>query len=236
MNPSTRPVVAGRYGRDPTGLPQGPIALTNLAGVPAANDSYPEPPYEEVPFTVAGPPVDNASLTVHIEWANPATDWDLYVVDADGDLVTSSASGGTTEENAALFDPLPGEYTARIVNYEGGETDDWTNGSATFASATPATPGVKEAWQLTCEDEEGRVRATRSLVIDRGDRVNVGRVCSSAAFAKAKRQSPSYSRRPQWTRLLCAPRPRQPGGFVRPGGTSSLSAQAGVGLDLIPRG
>ena len=188
MNPSTRPVVAGRYGRDPTGLPQGPIAMANPAGIPAANPAYPEPPYEEVPFTVAGPPVDNGSLTVHIEWANAATDWDVYVVDADGDLVTSSASGGTTEENAILFDPIPGEYTARIVNYEGGETDDWTNGSVTFASATPAVPGEQEAWQLSCEDEQGRVRATRSLVIDRGDRVNVGRVCRSAAIARAKRQ------------------------------------------------
>jgi hypothetical protein len=46
---------------------------------------------------------------------------------------------------------------------------------------------IKEAWQLTCEDQEGRVRGTRNVVVDRGDRVNVGRVCSGAGLAMAKR-------------------------------------------------
>ena len=34
VNPSTRPLVAGRYGRDATGPPQEPIALVNPPGVP----------------------------------------------------------------------------------------------------------------------------------------------------------------------------------------------------------
>ena len=37
MNPSTRPVVAGRFGRDPVGPPQARITLANPAGQPAEN-------------------------------------------------------------------------------------------------------------------------------------------------------------------------------------------------------
>jgi hypothetical protein len=193
MNPSTRPVVAGRYGRDPTGPPQGAITLANPPGQPAENAEadYLEGAYESIPFTVAGPPaVDNGRMTVHIQWSNPDTDWDLYIVDAEGDPVTSSASFGDTDEDAVLFDPPPGQYTAHVVNFDqidGAPFDDWTGGSVTFDSPTPLVPGVKEAWTLSCEDEEGRQRATRNLVVDRCDRVNVGRVCSSAALAKAKR-------------------------------------------------
>ncbi|MDQ5832896.1 MAG: peptidase M14, partial [Actinomycetota bacterium] len=190
---STRPVVAGRFGRDATGPPQAAIALANPAGQPAENTGGPlTGPSETIPFTVAGPPaVDNGRMTVHIEWTNPATDWDLYVVDAAGEIVTSSAAFGDTTEDAVLFDPPPGQYTAYVINYDqvdGALYDDWSGGLLSFQSPTPLTRGPQEAWTLTCEDEEGRLQAVRNLVVDRGDRVNVGRVCSSAAFARAKRQ------------------------------------------------
>ncbi len=55
-----------------------------------------------------------------------------------------------------------------------------------FRSPTPRFYGPKEAWQLTCEDEEGRVRAMRDVVVDRGDRIDVGRVCSRAAIARGE--------------------------------------------------
>jgi hypothetical protein len=194
MNPSTRPIVAGRYGRDPTGPPQSQILFANPAGQPAENveANYLDGAYEAIPFTVAGPPeVDNGKMTVHIQWSNPETDWDLYVVNAAGEVVTQSASFGDTTEDAVLFDPPPGQYTAHVVNFDqvdGAPFDDWTNGSVTFASPTPLRRGPKEAWTLTCKDRGGHLRAIRDLVVDRGDRVNVGRVCSSAAIARAKRQ------------------------------------------------
>ena len=57
MNPSTRPVVAGRDGRDPAGPPQANIPLANPAGQPAENtENYPAGPNEAIPFTVQGPP------------------------------------------------------------------------------------------------------------------------------------------------------------------------------------
>ncbi|HEY6780219.1 MAG TPA: M14 family metallopeptidase, partial [Thermoleophilaceae bacterium] len=130
VNPSTRPVVAGRDGRDPTGPPQADIAFDNPEGLPAETTAYPAQPYESIPFTVQGPDdgIDNGKLTVHIQWTNPETDWDVYVVNADtGEIVTQSASFGDTTEDASLFDPPPGNYVAQIVNYDQVQDppDDW---------------------------------------------------------------------------------------------------------------
>ena len=63
VNPSTRPLVVGRYGRDPQGPPQPDQAVTNPAGTPA------EGAYEETTFTVGGlPQYDNGTATVVIGW------------------------------------------------------------------------------------------------------------------------------------------------------------------------
>jgi hypothetical protein len=192
MNPSTRPLVAGRYGRTPVGPPQAQIDLANPAGQPAENTegNYQDGAYESIPFTVGGPPeVDNGKMTVHIEWGNPETDWDLYIVGPDGEVVTQSASFGDTTEDAVMFDPPPGQYTAHVVNFDqvdGQPFDDWSSGRVTFESPRPTTYGPSESWQLTCEDEDGRVRASRALFIERGDRVNVGRVCEGFSAAKAR--------------------------------------------------
>jgi murein tripeptide amidase MpaA len=182
VNPSTRPVVAGRHGRDPTGPPQETITFDNPAGIPAENVNYPSGPYESIPFTVNGPPdVDNGRFTVHIEWGNPQTDWDIYVVDSDGTVVAQSASFGDTTEDATLFDPPPGEYTVHVVNFDQVQSppDDWTNGNVTFQSPTPRNEtGVKESWTLTCVGSDGKVKATRQVIVDRGQRAQVGNACA----------------------------------------------------------
>jgi hypothetical protein len=184
VNPSTRPVVAGRDGRDPTGPPQEGITFANPAGIPAENVDYPpEPPYEAIPFTVKGPAdgVDNGRMTVHIEWANPETDWDIYVIGPNGQIVSQSASFGDTTEDASLFDPPPGDYTVHVVNYDqvSNTPDDWTGGRVTFSSPNPkVVTGTKESWTLTCLDANGRVKATRQVTVDRGQRAQVGNACT----------------------------------------------------------
>jgi Zinc carboxypeptidase len=183
VNPSTRPLVAGRHGRDPTGPPQETITLPNPAGIPAENTNYPAQPYESIPFTVKGPAegVDNGRFTVHVEWANPETDWDIYVVNSAGTVVTQSAAFGDTTEDATLFDPPPGEYTVHVVNYDQVQSppDDWVNGNVTFQSPKPRIEtGTKERWTLTCTGSDGNVRATRQVTVDRGQRVQVGNACA----------------------------------------------------------
>ena len=186
VNPSTRPVVAGRHGRDPTGPPQGPIPLPNPPGVPAENTVYPPGgPTEEIPFTVQGPAdgVDNGWMTVHIEWGSPDTDWDVYVIGPSGEIVTQSASFGDTTEDAILFDPPPGQYRAVVVNYDQvmNTPDDWFGGEVTFRSPDKRfESGVKEAWTLTCTDARGRLQSSRQVVVDRGAVAHVGNACTPA--------------------------------------------------------
>jgi hypothetical protein len=189
VNPSTRPVVRGRHGRDATGPPQAAIDLPNPDGIPAENVSYPDEPFEAIPFTVQGPPsVDNGKMTVHIEWSNPETDWDLFIVNSEGEVVTQSASFGDTTEDATLFDPPPGEYTAHVVNYDQVQEplDDWTAGRVTFESPRPTSYGPQERWQLTCMRPNGRVVGSRAVVVDRGQRVDVGNVCGGQQSRAAK--------------------------------------------------
>jgi hypothetical protein len=183
VNPSTRPIVAGRHGRDATGPPQDPIALPNPPGVPSENTIYPpDGPVEKIPFTVRGPAdgVDNGRMNVHVEWSSPDTDWDLYVLGPNGDIVTQSASFGDTTEDASLFDPPPGQYTAVVVNYDQvmNTPDDWFDGQVTFRSPTPRIQtGIKESWTLTCRDSRGNVQGSTQVVVDRGAVAHVGNAC-----------------------------------------------------------
>ena len=186
VNPSTRPLVAGRHGRDPTGPPQSRITLENPPGIPAENTAYPpDQPYESIPFTVKGPAdgVDNGRMTVHIQWESPDWDWDIYLIGPNGQIVSQSASFGDTDEDLSLFDPPPGDYTLHVVNYDQvmNTPDDWSRGSVSFRSPTPKIEtGTKESWTLTCLDANGRVRATSQVTVDRGQRAKVGNACSPA--------------------------------------------------------
>lgn len=187
LNPSTRPYVAGRFGRKPAGPPQATITLPNPAGQPAENtESNPlDGAYESIPFTIEAPPkVDNGTANVHIEWGNAATDWDLYIVNADGKIVGQSASFGDTDEDAALIDPLPGEYRAIVVNYDqvdGAPYDDWSGGNVTFKNPLPPLIGVKESWTLTCEKPNGQLVSVRQVIVDRGQKVDLGNACAKPA-------------------------------------------------------
>ncbi|MFW6869425.1 M14 family metallopeptidase [Nocardioides sp. CPCC 206347] len=184
VNPSTRPVVAGRDGRDALGPPQGPIALANPAGQPGENTGDPlAGAHEEIEFEVEGlPTYDNGRMAVHIDWGDANTDWDLYVYDAAGNLVAQSAAFGDTTEDAVLFDPPPGTYTAVVVNFDqvdGQAFDDWGNGGVTFQSPRPRVENpVKEAWTLTCKRPNGTLASPIEVIVDRGGRADIGDACA----------------------------------------------------------
>ncbi|MGH3367547.1 MAG: M14 family zinc carboxypeptidase, partial [Nocardioidaceae bacterium] len=178
VNPSTRPVVAGRYGREPQAPTEPDQDLANPAGTPAEMES------ETVQFRVQGMPTyDNGTAVVNIEWPDGAVDWDVYVYDDRGRLVAQAASLADPEK-ASLVDPLPGTYTVEVQNYSGGATSDWT-GSVDFQPPTPPSyTGIKEAWMLTCVNRRGQVEASREVIVDRGESVDVGNACSQPATAE----------------------------------------------------
>ncbi|UYM05877.1 M14 family zinc carboxypeptidase [Solicola gregarius] len=177
VNPSTRPLIAGRWGRDPEGPPQEETALTNPDGIPEVGGS------EETTFTIQGPEdgVDNAVATVEVGWPGPVdVDWDVTVLGPDGEEVGSAATLDNPEK-ANLIDPVPGEYTVVVNNYGGGDAaSDW-NGKVTFRGPDPADyTGFKEAWTLTCTNaNSGKVVATRDVVVDRGETAALGNACKA---------------------------------------------------------
>ena len=96
------------------------------AVTPVVTSSSSDPStYEDFPFTIK-PSEKNGTINVHIDWLNPADDWDLYVYrkGAGGALQTVGQSAGappSNEENAvADSQGIPmkaGVYVARVVNY-----------------------------------------------------------------------------------------------------------------------
>jgi hypothetical protein len=191
LTPSTRPIVAGRLGRDPTGPPQANVPLVNPPGIPALNPSggFQTGESESIPFTVQGPAdgVDNGRFTVHVEWTDATVDWDLYVVNAAGQVVAQSAAFGDTTEDAVLVDPPPGDYRAIVVNFDQGARnpdpatwDDWT-GEVRFRGPDPTTIGPKEAWVMACTAPDGTQLASREVVVDRGQALDVGNACRAPA-------------------------------------------------------
>jgi hypothetical protein len=177
VNPSTRPLVAGRSGRRPQAPAQPGIALTNPAGVPAVGQT------ESTTFEIKGMPTyDNGRALVTVGWPGTAgdedLDWDVTILNAAGDVVGGSATLDDPEV-ATLIDPVPGVYTVEVTNYAGGTAaSDWT-GKVTFEQPrAPITSHIKEAWTLTCSMPNGRLIASRQVVVDRSRAVNVGHACS----------------------------------------------------------
>ena len=179
VNPSTRPVIAGRWGRDPTGPPQPGMDLENPPGIPEENkDLSFDGPLETTTFTVEDGEYDNAFAEVSVGWGNAETDWDVYVEGPDGEIVGSAATLNDPEE-VLLRDPVPGEYTVYIFNYDQADPDnpdDWT-GSVDFRGPDPKEIGETEPWILTCTDPSGKVRNVEEVVVDRGESVDVGNAC-----------------------------------------------------------
>jgi hypothetical protein len=176
VNPSTRPAVAGRSGRDPQGPAQPSVTLTNPVGVPQVGQS------EFTTFQIEGlPRYDNGRARVIISWpgtaGDEALDYDVFVYNSSGDVVAQAASLADPEV-AALIDPVPGTYTVEVNNYAGGSAAaDWTGRVEFDQPQPPVTSTVKEAWMLTCAKPGGHVVSSRRVVVDRGRTVDVGNAC-----------------------------------------------------------
>ncbi|GAA4125290.1 M14 family zinc carboxypeptidase [Knoellia locipacati] len=174
VNPSTRPLVVGRYGRDPVAPTAPSQTIANPAGVPAVGAS------EFSNVTIQGlPTYDNGKVVFNFSWpGGTAVDWDFYIYDAAGNQVASAATADNPETATAL-DPVPGGYRIEANNYDGGSTStDWS-GTMSFLPPDPAiVTGVKEAWNLTCTSTKGKVLSTRSVIVDRGQSVDVGNPCN----------------------------------------------------------
>jgi hypothetical protein len=140
----------------------------------------------------SGPGIDNAFATVRVEWASPASDYDVEVyrdsngndkVD-DGEPVEGSSGQGTTDFEQVTLGPDPsGKYILRVVNFAAGEPYDVL---VTFAKPTFAA-AQRENWTLSCETFGGAVLDTRELFVARGERATVNLQACAAALREAFR-------------------------------------------------
>src|SRR3989475_9382789 len=119
------------------------------------------------------------SVTITIQWASSSNDFDLYIYrQSDGQQVGSSASGGTTSEQVALQNPMPGVYEVRTVpflvitsDYTGSATLTFTTGGPTnnpsfptggisFGAHTIVDPQRTEGEPLVHIDQAGNIWET----------------------------------------------------------------------------
>lgn len=183
INPSTRPLVAQGSGSEATGPPSdplqfsgGPTTTTPCADAETEDSSC----WNDAPFIAPDDPAhDNDSAVVRIEWATPASDWDMKVFkDTNGDgssegetnPIGTSATGPSTSEQATISGDalVPGEkYVARVISFAGSEPYD---GTVTFEGPSPRIEPQRERWKVTCLNRKGKPTGHRKLYIERGQR------------------------------------------------------------------
>jgi hypothetical protein len=139
------------------------ITSVHYTGGPFANDNQSSPigetppvcasdaaPCDDFAATVSIPATDPQGyvLTVRVSWANLGSDFDLYVLDASGNVV--GQGGGSSNPEVASFVVPPHQdttYTVRVVPFAvahgaGGDTYDGNVTLAAIAAPPPSPPPV----------------------------------------------------------------------------------------------
>jgi hypothetical protein len=198
INPSTRPIAAQAHGRPATGSPSPPITRSTQPAPTPPCPTYPDScapgSTKDEPFEIpTGAGVDNGFATVRVDWASPASDFDLYIYKdvngngvsdaADGDPIASSAAGETKFEETTIGPDPTGKYVARIVNF--AAADPTYDFKVSFSGPDPYKPATTETWKLTCESFSGTVLTSQDVLINRGQQQDPGLQRCTAAFARA---------------------------------------------------
>ncbi|HET8603384.1 MAG TPA: CARDB domain-containing protein [Marmoricola sp.] len=87
--------------------------------------------------TPAGYDTDH-QLKIDVQWPNTAADFDVYVLDASGNVVGTSASSADPEE--VTLPPTTGDYTVRVVPY--APLGDSYTAKAELVTKSTSTPGT----------------------------------------------------------------------------------------------
>jgi hypothetical protein len=199
VGPSTRPFVYGtrfpskdvKDGR--TDTINGTAPPDQSGGAGGDND------HVDHPFTITD--ADNARrVTIDLEWTAGVQDMDMevYKKTADPDepqqVATSGNPPGQPEE-AVLENPESGDYFVRVVNFLAapGTPYTLTIKRQTAGPDTITISGKTEAWHMTCETPDGKVRQARDVTVWRGDVSKQNFRCGQKAQKKPKRFSRARS-------------------------------------------
>ncbi len=95
----------------------GPFAAANVTGAAGDPDCSAPQSCDDYTLHVATPAGYGSAhtLAVKVGWGQSAADFDLYVLDAAGHVVGSSASSADPEQ--VVLPPTSGDYTVRVVPY-----------------------------------------------------------------------------------------------------------------------
>ncbi|HEU5140169.1 MAG TPA: PPC domain-containing protein, partial [Bacillales bacterium] len=125
----------------------GPFVVPNITGTTGDVQCGTATPCDDYHLTVNTPAGygDDHILKIQIKWANSTADFDLYVLDSEGNTVATAAS--TSDPETVILPPTSGEYTIRVVPYAPlGETftgtvtlEDKPKNNAKKADVTPPT-------------------------------------------------------------------------------------------------
>ena len=203
INPSSRPIIEKDRGRNKQGEPSPPqtyeYGATPNGKVPCTPALICAPGNDDRQLKIpTGPGIDNGSVKIRIEWATPASDYDLKIFRPGAsaisqDTLASSTQRTTNYEEVELLEPT-GEYLVRIANVNGVEP--W-EGTVTFGPPEPFKKGTTENWTLTCE-YQGQTLQTTSVLIARGEvkRPDLGACDRRVQEIKAGPQPPATTQPP----------------------------------------
>ena len=172
VNPSTRPIVMSRR-------------AAILAEEPATSETWEgmTPPLNESADTTWVLPADADAAQISLDWLAPDDlDLEVYRQEADGTLTKVGSSGNVPglKEQVLLSEPTAGTYILRVINFA-AVTPTYTLTAETFQTDVVITPGLVEAWTLTCE-VDGEVLQRIPVIVDRGQQAKVDlRPCERAA-------------------------------------------------------
>ncbi|HET7656985.1 MAG TPA: CARDB domain-containing protein [Bacillales bacterium] len=95
----------------------GPFTVPNVTGTTGSVQCGTATPCDEYHLSVSTPASygTDHNLKIEIKWPNSAADFDLYVLDANGRIIASSASSSDPE--TVIMPPASGDYTIRVVPY-----------------------------------------------------------------------------------------------------------------------
>ena len=239
VNPSTRPF-EGEEKRVPGEISTTPARVEEFENEEEMRPSeLPQeegddrPTFVDRQFTIAQ---DEATrrLRVALEWPGQTDDYDLSLHRRleDGTLEEVDTSGNSLslpEEIIVEADALkPGEYVVRVHNFL-AQNQEWHARVERFeAGPDVVTPGVREAWTLTCEDGSGNVLETQEVFVDRGQGVSVDLACAAGGPGPDPDPDPNPSPGPGGR-----PNPSGPAG---PAGSRDTSAPRFIGRVRVARG
>jgi hypothetical protein len=120
----------------------GPFAVPNVTGQTGAVTCGAATPCDDYKLSVSVPVGYDAghSLRVDVKWANSAADFDIYVLDASGAVVSSAASSSDPE--TLLLPAVGATYTVRVVPF--APLGESITGTAALVS-NPAQPAPSTA-------------------------------------------------------------------------------------------